>query len=90
MTSPVVWQEPEVALAIADARIDWALNHPHTSDWLKAALLAAQGLDPMALQNDVEMLRHLISQRATAQIEIAMNHVTTGLNALSLHDLHQE
>lgn len=84
MTTPVVWQEPEVALAIAEARIDWALNHPQTSDWLKAALLAAQGLDPVAIQNDVEMLRHLIAQRATAEIEIAMSRATAGLDELSL------
>lgn len=63
-------QEPEIQLAIADARIAWVLDHPHTSDWLKQALRAADGLDHMAMQNDIEMLRHLIMPRTRAQIEI--------------------
>ncbi|WP_231621641.1 hypothetical protein [Sphingomonas sp. 37zxx] len=70
-----VRQEPEVKLSIADARIAWVLNHPHMSDWVKQALRSADGLDPIALQNDVEMLRHLIAPRAEAQIEIAVTSV---------------
>lgn len=81
---PFVRQEPETALAIANARIDWALKHPHLSDWLKEALRSATGLDPIAIQNDVEMLRHLISLRATAEIEITMNHATTSAGEMSL------
>lgn len=74
---PAIRQEPEITMAIAEARIDWALNHPHLSDWLKEALRSASGLDPIALQNDIEMLRLLISGRASAEIEIMMSHVTT-------------
>ena len=59
-------------LAIAEARIAWVLDHPAMSDWLKQALRAAEGLDPTALQNDLEMLRHLITPRSQAQIEISM------------------
>ena len=68
-------QEPEIMLAVADARITWVLEHPHMSDWLKQALRTADGLDPMGLQNDVEMLRHLIFPRSQAQIEIRMTSV---------------
>lgn len=64
--------EPEIMLAVADTRIAWVLDHPHISDWLKQTLLAASGLDPIALQNDVELLRHLITPLTQAQIEIAM------------------
>ena len=65
-------QEPESMLAVSDARIEWVLEHPHISDWLKQALRTAEGLDPIRLQNDVEMLRHLIAPRSQAQIEITM------------------
>lgn len=65
-------QEAEMALAAADARIAWVLQHPHMSDWLKEALRTADGLDPVALQSDVEMLKHLIVTRSHAQIEAAM------------------
>ena len=67
-------------LAVADARITWVLNHPHMSDWLKQALRTANGLDPIGLQNDVEMLKHLIVPRSQARIEIAM---TSTVGAMS-------
>ena len=66
-------QEPEIMFAVADARIAWVLAHPHVSDWLKQALRTADGLDPIGLQNDVEMLQHLIMPRSQARIEIAMS-----------------
>ena len=53
-------QEPEFQLATAGSRIAWVLDYPHMSEWLKQALRAANGLDLMAMQNDIEMLRHLI------------------------------
>ena len=67
--------EPEVILALMDARIAWVLDHPRTSDWLKHALRTADGLDPIALQNDVEMLKHLIVPRSQAQIDIVIASV---------------
>jgi hypothetical protein len=65
-------QEPEVMLAVANGRIAWVLDHPHMSDWLKHTLRTADGLDPVDLQNDVEMLRHLIMPRSQARIDIAL------------------
>jgi hypothetical protein len=67
-----VRREPEIVLAVADARIAWVLEYPHMSAWLKQALRSADGLDPIGLQNDVERLGHLIVTRSQARIEIAM------------------
>ncbi len=57
--------------ATCDAQIAWVLAHPHMSDWLKQALRGANGRDPIALQNDMEILRHLVVPRAQYQIDIA-------------------
>lgn len=65
-------QELEIMLAAAQARITWVLDHPDMSEWLKQALRTADGLDPIALQNDLEMLRHLIIAHAQAKIEITI------------------
>ena len=70
-------QEPEILRSLANARIEWVLNHPHMSDWLKAALRSANGLDPVAIQNDIEMLKHLITLRANAEVEIVLSIATT-------------
>ena len=64
-------QEPEIKLAVVDARISWVLEHPHMSDWLKQALRTADGLDPIDLQNDIEMLKYLVMTRSQARIELA-------------------
>ena len=66
-------------LAIANTRIEWVLGHPDMSNWLKQTLRSADGLDPIALQNDLEMLKHLIRPRTEAQIEIAMSRVDIDL-----------
>lgn len=63
-------QEPEIMLAVTEFRIAWVLDHPHMSEWLKQAVSSSAGLDPIALQNDVEMLRHLIILRAQAQAQV--------------------
>ncbi len=64
--------EPEIMLGLSSARIAWFLDNPHASDWLKQALRTAHGLDPVVIQNDLELLRHLLIPHAQAQIEIAM------------------
>lgn len=66
-------QEPEIRLAVSHSRIAWVLAHPQMSDWLKQALRSAEGLDPIALQNDIEMLRHLIVPRSLAQLELMVS-----------------
>ncbi|WP_404371532.1 hypothetical protein AB5I39_04155 [Sphingomonas sp. MMS24-J45] len=67
--------EPELMLALTQARITWVLDHPHTSGWVKDALRGAEGIDPVTLQNDVEMIRHLLLPRCQAQIDLAMGKV---------------
>lgn len=69
---PALCAEPELMLAVTKARIAWVLDHPHTSDWVKHALRGAEGVDPITLQNDVEMLRHLLLPRCQAQIDLAV------------------
>lgn len=64
--------ELETQLANAQARIAWVIDHPDTSDWLRQALRSAEGGDPIALRNDVEMLRCLIDGRSQAQVEMAI------------------
>lgn len=55
---------------VADSRIDWALNNPVVSDWLKNALKSALDVDPIIIQNDVELLRQLILPRAQMQLDL--------------------
>ncbi len=65
-------QHLENRLATADPRIDWVLDHPGMSNWLKAALRSADGMDPIVMQNDIEILRHLLLTRVEVQIDMAM------------------
>ena len=69
-------QEPEVARAVADARIAWVLEHPHMSDWLKQALRTAACRDPTELQNDVEMLRHIVALCARAEVDCVLSQAS--------------
>lgn len=63
--------EPEIILATARTRIAWLLANSGTSAWLKTALRAADGQDPISLQNDIELLRLLIAPLAHCPIEVA-------------------
>jgi hypothetical protein len=62
-------REPEVALKVAEAQIAWTLDHAGMSPWLKAALYAALDDDPVAVGNDVEVLRNLLQVRANAWVQ---------------------
>lgn len=64
--TPRTLPEPEVEIAAIERRIAWVLAHPGTSPWLRAALEAALTQDPVAVANDVEMMRHLLLPRSTA------------------------
>jgi hypothetical protein len=65
-------ERPNGAIDVAEARIAWVLDHPHTSEWLKNAIRTADGLEPAALQNDVEVLKHLVQLLAHAHMEISL------------------
>ena len=68
----------ETTIAEAEIRIAWVLHHPDMSDWLKQALRTAAHVDPVGLQNDVELLRHLVTPKAQAQIEMALSSRSDG------------
>ncbi len=63
--------EPEVEIAAIERRIAWVRAHHGTSAWLRAALETALAEDPVAIANDVEMLRHLLLPRSTAHAILA-------------------
>lgn len=47
-----------------DAPVDFILNHPDMSPWLKDALTTAMDRDPSAVLNDLEMLNFVFRSRA--------------------------
>ncbi|PZO01383.1 MAG: hypothetical protein DCF29_15565 [Alphaproteobacteria bacterium] len=47
-----------------DPSIDFVLNHPNMSAWLKDSLATALDLDPYAVLNDLEILNVLFRARA--------------------------
>ena len=67
--------DPKVAMTIADAQIAWALEHPGMSSWLKRALREAMESDPVAVANDVEVLRHLVQARCQAWVDTQLEVV---------------
>ncbi|GGI73150.1 hypothetical protein GCM10007973_07600 [Polymorphobacter multimanifer] len=64
--------EPETVIAITNTRIRHLLESPHVSDWLKTALRAADGHDPITLQNEIEILRHVIAPISQTSIAVTM------------------
>ncbi|GAB4152071.1 MAG: hypothetical protein Tsb0016_24430 [Sphingomonadales bacterium] len=69
-------------LKTAEARMEWALNHPHVSAWLKQALRAAKDQDPVTLLNELAMLDALLQPRCHALIELSTT--TQGPNEPSI------
>lgn len=49
-----------------EAAIQWVLDNPHMSPWLKTTLSTALLEDPIRLANDLEILRHLLVPRTQA------------------------
>lgn len=68
--------EPETVSAITKARINQLLDSPNVSDWLKTALRAADGHDPITLQNEIEILRHVIAALARTDHDVAMRPIS--------------
>jgi len=46
-----------------DEQTSFVLNHPGMSPWLKDALREVNGLDPVCVLNDLEILRLIVMQR---------------------------
>lgn len=68
--------EPETVVAIANGRIRHLLESPHVSDWLKTALRAADGHDPITLQNEIEILRHVILPLSQTGSDVALRPIS--------------
>lgn len=49
-----------VANPALSADMQWVLDHPGMSVWLKSVLRSAQDEDPISLQNDLEILNCLL------------------------------
>ncbi len=52
-------------------QIDWVLARPDMSPWLKNALEAARGCDPVAILNDLEILNHVLRGLSRDRIQSA-------------------
>lgn len=63
--------EPGSILKIAMSRIEFLLQSPHTSDWLKTALRAADGHNAVLLQNDLAILHSVFAPIAGSSLEDA-------------------
>ena len=63
----------ESSTAAIDEHIKWVLDNPAMSHWLKAALVSALREDPLAVANDLEILRHLIVPRTDALVRAAVS-----------------
>lgn len=64
-------------LDTADAHIEWVLANRQTSDWLKQALVSALDREPVAVLNDLEMLRVLLGRRCRCLIELSIDPTTS-------------
>lgn len=68
--------EPEILVAITNARIRYLLESPYVSDWLKTARRGADGHDPIKLQNEIEILRHVIGPIFQTDLDVAMTPIS--------------
>ena len=60
---------PCAHLETIDARIQWVLDHPGMSPWLKSALRSALVEDPINLTNDLQVLANLIMSRSRIMMQ---------------------
>ncbi len=65
-------------LAQADRNIEWIIDHPGTSDWVRQSLKAARGSDPGEVLVGIELLAHLLKPRAESQIRQAITKANRG------------
>jgi hypothetical protein len=68
----IVAERTDLVLAEANAKIAALRPSPHASNWLKTALTAFEGFDAVTLQNDIEILRSIVTPVASGESEIAM------------------
>lgn len=61
----------EPSLIESNRQIDWLLSHHNVSTWLKNALDAARGRDPVELLSDLSILDCVLRSRCYAQVRSA-------------------
>ncbi|MBN9065489.1 MAG: hypothetical protein BGN87_16230 [Rhizobiales bacterium 65-79] len=66
------------ALIKTDEQIDWLLSRSNVSPWLKNALTAARGRDPVELLNDLGILDCVLRTRCNAQVRSALETLEGG------------
>ena len=62
-------QSADQRLKVAEDRIQWFLEHPGMSDWVKGALRTARDRNPVDVLNDLEILNTLLRPRAEALVD---------------------
>ena len=63
------------ALVTTNEQIEWLLARANISPWLKNALAAARGRDPVELLHDLSILDCVLRSRCGAQIHSALGRV---------------
>ncbi len=64
----------------ANRRIQWILEHPNFSPWLKDSLRKALECDPVAALNDAELLLQLIRARTDALVQETLSPGKRAIN----------
>lgn len=67
------------ALIKTDEQIDWLLSRSNVSSWLKSALTAARGRDPVELLNDLNILDCVLRSRCNAQVHSVLEKLGRGI-----------
>jgi hypothetical protein len=60
------------ALIETNKQIDWLMSRSNVSTWLKSALAAARGRDPVELLSDLSILDRVLRSRCNAQVRSAL------------------
>lgn len=65
-------QSADHRLKVAEERIQWVLDRPGMSDWVKGALRTARERNPVDVLNDLEVLNALLRTHAEARVDLAL------------------
>lgn len=61
----------DIDLTKANQQIDWVLQHPDMSAWVKDTLRSALERDPLAVSNDLELLNCVLRLWCESSIQAA-------------------
>lgn len=71
----------DLDLTKANQQIDWVLQHPDMSLWLKTTLKAALQRDPLAVSNDLELLNCVLRPWCETSMPVTMEQTGIGTGA---------